>query len=68
MAKRKDSQKGLILAHLKKKGSITALEALILYRIFRLAARIHDLRLDGAEIKTTQKKDITGKTYAQYRL
>ena len=61
-------QKGMVLHHLEKRGSITALEAMSLYRIFRLAARIHDLRADGNTIHTKWKKDLTGKKYAQYWL
>jgi len=47
---------------------ITALEALRLYGIFRLASRIHDLKKHGVEVKV---RDITtegGKKIAQYYL
>ena len=62
------SQKTTILRHLKMKGSISAAEALVVHRIFRLAARIKDLRNDGILIDTRMKRDATGKAYARYRL
>ena len=62
------SQRSMVFNHLVKKGTITSLEALSLYRIFRLAARIHDLRGDGNNIITKYKRDLTGKRYAQYWL
>ena len=62
------SQKLMILNHLKNKGSISALEALSLYRINRLAARIEELRRSGHDIETDMKADLTGKRYARYRL
>ncbi len=61
------SQNYHILDHLIQKGRITALEALSLYRVFRLAARICDIRDDGYTIHTRMKTDITGKRYAEYR-
>tara|TARA_B100000745_G_scaffold122814_2_gene79691 strand:+ start:2558 stop:2797 length:240 start_codon:yes stop_codon:yes gene_type:complete len=64
----KQGQKGMVLFHLEERGSITALEALSLYRIFRLSARIYDLRAGGHRIHTQWKKDLTGKKYAQYWL
>ena len=63
-----DCQRSLVMGHLQKKGNITSLEAMSLYRIFRLAARIHELRGDGIKIHTKWKKDLTGKKYAQYWL
>jgi len=62
------TQRYNILNHLQEKKYITALEALSLYRIFRLAARICDMRDDGYTIDTIFKTDITGKRYAQYKL
>ena len=65
---KKASQAQLILGHLEMKGSISGLEALSLYRIFRLAARIEELRNRGHDIETEMKKDTTGKRYARYVL
>ncbi len=55
-----------VLAHLKKRGSITPMEALITYGITRLAARIHELRQAGFDIATQMKRDETKKPYATY--
>ena len=66
----KESKKDLILAYLRKHGSITPDEARIYCRkCERLAARISELRADGYNIITTDK-DQNGKTvnYAIYRL
>jgi hypothetical protein len=62
------SQKGMILNHLKSKGTISGVEALSLYRIYRLAARVEELRRSGHTIETDMKTDLTGKRYARYRL
>ena len=62
------SQHQMILHHLRTKGSISALEALSLYRCNRLAARINDLRKSGLDIETDMKTDLTGKRYARYHL
>ena len=65
---KKPSQTQLILGHLVTRGSISALEAMSLYRIFRLAARVEELRNQGYEIDTEMKTDLTGKRYARYVL
>ena len=65
---KKASQAQLILNHLEMEGSISAQDALLLYRIYRLAARIKDLRDRGYEIETAMKQDTTGKRYARYVL
>lgn len=58
------SQSHKIYLHLIKKG-ITPLEALNKYGCFRLAARIHELRKSGNNIK--QRKVTRGKKqFAQY--
>lgn len=62
------SQKSQILNHLKRNDSITALEAFGVYGVFRLAARIHELRQDGHDIRTEDRSDGQGRTYARYRL
>ena len=52
-------------------GPITAKEAMKRYGIYRLAARIKDLRDEGYEIKTTMMKykNVVGRTvmYAEYK-
>lgn len=60
------SQAKEILNHLKRKP-ITALEALMLFNCFRLAARIKDLRDMGNNI-ITKTIERNGKKFAQYIL
>ncbi len=69
------SQKQHILAHLHsidpstgQTRGLSPFEAIGLYRIFRLAARIEELRDDGYDINTVIKHDTTGKVYARYFL
>lgn len=57
-----------VLVHLEKHKSITPLEALGVYGIFRLAARIWELRQIGKQITTIYMKDENGKPYARYVL
>lgn len=45
-----------ILAHLQRKGSITAAEAEEMYGVHRLAARIADLRSIGYVIATDRER------------
>lgn len=60
------SQAQNIKDYLLSGKSLTALEALGLFRCFRLAARIEQLRKQGMKITTEICKDITNKTYAKY--
>lgn len=66
----KVSKKQLILDYLRKHGSITPDEARIYCRkCERLAARISELRADGHNIVTDNKRaDGTVVNYAIYRL
>lgn len=66
----KQSQKQLILAYLRRYGSITADEAqAFCKKCHRLAARISELRADGHNIITDNKRDDgTIVNYAIYRL
>lgn len=72
MEEEKKTQKTVILAHLKRFGSIEPLTALREYGCYRLGARIADLRSEGYDITTKQTSvsRITGKPvhYALYRL
>ena len=63
-----DTQCRQIAAHLEGGNTITALEALNLFGCFRLASRIHDLRVQGYDIAVDRIKTATGKTVAQYRM
>lgn len=61
------TQKQQILKHLRTQGSLTALIASKKYGIYRLAARIHNLKKDGHLINAplvTRR----GKTFAAYSL
>ena len=60
------TQNEVILNHLKNYGGLTSLEAIRLYSITRLAARISDLRKKGYNIlsETIRKKD--GKRTIKY--
>lgn len=55
-------------AHLKSGRTISPLEALGLYGMFRLAARVKELRDQKWDIITEMREDPNGKPYAVYRL
>lgn len=61
-----------VLEYMREKGSITAWDAVYNLGVFRLSARISDLKADGYKIKseTIRKKDGRGeyKNYAKYSL
>lgn len=57
-----------VLRHLEKNRSITPLEALGVYGIFRLAARVYELRKEGFDVITTYMRDDNDKPYAKYVL
>jgi hypothetical protein len=57
-----------VLSHLQSGKPITALEALNLYGIFRLASRIHDLKKCGVEIQSREIETDNGKKISQYFL
>lgn len=59
------TQKERVLLHLKKEGSITPLEALSKYGVYRLSDVIYKLRGEGHNIVTNIKK-FNGNKYAQY--
>ncbi len=62
------TQQQKVLSHLELVGSITPVEALHVHQIYRLAARVHDLKNDGHKIMKRLKKDVNGIRYAEYRL
>ena len=62
-----ESQNKAIKAYLKDGHSITAIQALYLFKCFRLAARIKDLKDSGMLIDSIMKQDEDGKRYAMYR-
>ncbi len=62
------TQNETILNHMMTGRSISPLEALGLYGVFRLAARVFDLKAMGVDIQTLTKVDINGKQYAEYSI
>lgn len=66
------TQKEMVLAWLKTRGSITPLEAMKELGIMRLGARIFDLRAEGypiiSSVETAQNRFGTPTTYARYIL
>ena len=51
------SQNKKLLHYLKNNGSIDPMQSLKKLGIYRLSARIYDLRAEGHRIKTIEKKD-----------
>ena len=62
------SQCDMIIAYLKKGYSITPLDALNMFGVFRLASRIHDLRERGYNINACKITTPTGKRVCEYVL
>ena len=60
------TQNEALLNHLMTGRSISPLEALGLYGVFRLAARMFELKAMGVDIQKNTKVDINGKQYAEY--
>lgn len=61
------SQENDIFQHLYHIGSLTPMEALKKYQVFRLASRIYALRLEGHNIKTIIVEN-NNKRHAKYIL
>lgn len=59
------SQKEMVRRHLESGKSITPAKALVKYGIWRLAAVIYKLRMDGMNIKSIKRKSLP---YAEYLL
>ncbi len=57
-----------VLAHMKKTGSITVMEALAAYGMTRIAPQVFELREAGFEVATISKKDAAGHKYTRYQL
>ena len=58
----------VIYNHLKTHVGITALEALGVYGIFRLAPRICELRSKGVPIISVNNTDSKGRQYSRYSI
>ncbi|MGB1216150.1 MAG: helix-turn-helix domain-containing protein [Pikeienuella sp.] len=65
------TQKNMVLAHLKSGKRINPIQALKLFRSFRLGARIYDLKQEGHNIERqmieVETRDGTARV-AEYRL
>ena len=57
-----------IMNHLTEGKHLTIVEAMHVYRIYNLKARIEELRRMGNDILTVMCHDETGKRYARYQL
>lgn len=57
----------MILKYLEAGNTLTPMEALQMMGVFRLAARIEDLRKKGHNI-ITEEVNQAGKTFARYHL
>lgn len=60
------AQNDELLTHMMSGRSISPLEALAHYGVFRLAARIHDLKDMGVDVQKITRVNIKGKQYAEY--
>jgi hypothetical protein len=57
-----------VIAYLTSGRSLTQLEAISLFSLFRLSSVILNLRRQGFNIKTNLKVDVNGTEYAEYAL
>lgn len=64
------TQHDIVLAHIRRNGSISSYEAIMDHGIARLAARIHDLTRDrGIQFrKENRVNPVTKKRYTRYYL
>lgn len=73
MKEERSSQKRFVLNHLRRYGFINPMVALREYGVFRLSARIADLRDEGYNISMERTRGVSAVTgndvyYATYRL
>lgn len=61
-----DSQNDKILKHLLSGRRLTRYEAILMFRVQNLTARISELRQMGFNVKTIEKVDPNKQTYAEY--
>ena len=62
----KMSQDEMLTRHLLEVGSITGVEAQTIYKTRCLTSNIRRLRVNGLNIHTEYKKDLSGQRYARY--
>lgn len=60
------SMKALILAHLRKHGNISPIEASAMWACRDLPKRISELKAEGHPITVEKKTDSMGQRYARY--
>jgi hypothetical protein len=63
-----NSQCNLVLNHLQRGRSLTPAAAMHLFDIYRLAARVHDLKRRGHRIRSQRIRLSSGSYVAQYSL
>ena len=64
-----NTQLNQVLAHLKQGRSITQVDAIRLFKCYRLSAVVDKLRKQGFEIVTYNERNSSGKgTHARYEL
>lgn len=61
-------QVDVVLKHLNKNTHLTPLEAMGVYGIHRLPARVHELKQMGYDIRSHTHVDGMGRHYASYTL
>ena len=64
----KPTQNMIVLEHMRQYGYITPMDAVMRYDIMRLWGRIFELREQGYNIETINRRTKHGKQYAEYRL
>lgn len=64
----KPTGQALVLEALQAGESLTALDALQRFGVFRLAAVVHELRRRGLAIEAESVRTTSGKRIARYRL
>lgn len=57
-----------VLAHMRKMGDITVLQAIAAYGTARIAPAVYDLRKVGFKVNTVSKVDAAGHKYTSYSL
>jgi len=62
------SQCRTVLKHLTENDHLTSMQAVLVYRIPRLASRIYDLRRAGHKIVSLPAFDANGQEYTRYQL
>jgi hypothetical protein len=67
MSDKKPNQSALILAYLQRRNTIDPGKAIAMFKCYRLAARIKELREAGHDIETTMVPHDGGE-HAEYRM